>query len=96
MIKRDIQLRELEDLVHRLRTEHAPASQIKAAQNRTRAYRANITRKSLQKYKIDWVQKRKNWKIMTRGREQSENDERTDYLEICPQLMPDGVALRGL
>lgn len=89
VIRRDIRLLELEDRVHRLRTEHAPASQINAAQNQTRAYRASLTRKSLQKYKIEWVQKRRDWKIMTPGKERPEDDERTDLLEILSQMMPE-------
>ncbi|KAL8818514.1 MAG: hypothetical protein Q9191_007924 [Dirinaria sp. TL-2023a] len=52
-IKRDPQLLRLKDQVHRLQAEHAPASQIKTAQNKARAYRVSLTRKSLQKYKIE-------------------------------------------
>lgn len=88
-IRKDPQLLELEDRVHRLRTEHASASQIKVAQNKARAYRVSLTKKSLQKYKIEWVQKRRDWKITTRGKERPEDDEKTDLLEILSQMMPE-------
>ena len=86
-IRQDAQFLEFENQVHRLRTEHASASQIKAAQNKVRTYRVSLTKKSLQQYKTEWVQKRRDWKITTRGKERSENDEKTDLLEILSQIM---------
>lgn len=38
---------------------------------------------------MEWVWERRDWKIMTRGRERPEIDTRTDPLEILPIVMPE-------
>ena len=88
-IRRDPQLLEFVDQVHRLQTENATTSQIKAARNKARAYRVSLTKKSLQKYKIEWVQKRRDWKVTTRGKERPDDDKNTELLEVLSQVMPE-------
>jgi len=75
--------------VHRLRTGHGTTSEIKAAQTKARTYRASLTKKRLQQYKLEWVRDRRDWKVKTRGKERSDDNEKTDLVEILSRLMPE-------
>lgn len=65
------------------------ASQIKAAESKVRGYRASLTQKSLQQYKLEWVRQRRDWKVKTRGKERPLDNENTDLLEILSRVMPE-------
>ncbi len=88
-IRRDSQLLEFESKVHRLKKGNGTASQIKAAESKVRGYRATLTKKSLQQYKLEWVRQRRDWKVTTRGKERPNDDEQTDLLGILSRLMPE-------
>lgn len=87
-IRRDPQLLEFLDQVRLLQTENASTSQIKAALNKARAYRVSLAKMSLQKYKIEWVQKRRDWKVITRGKKRPDDNKKTELLETLSQIMP--------
>ena len=88
-IRRDPQLLGFKSKVHRLKEGNGTASQIRAAENKARSYRASLTQKSLQQYKLEWVRQRRDWKVKTRGRASPNDDGHTDLLEILSQVMPE-------
>ena len=89
LIRRDSHLLELESNVHQLQKGSGTAPQVKAAKSRVRSHRANLTRQSLQLYKLEWVRQRRDWKVKTRGKERPLDDENTDLLEILSHVMPE-------
>ena len=89
VIRRDLQLLELEDQATRLEKEDAAPSEIKSAKNKTRSYRVVLTKKRLQQYQLEWVRKRRDWKITTRGKERPEDDANTDLFNILSLIMPE-------
>ena len=88
-IRRDSQLLEFKNEVHRLKKGHGTASQIKAAESKVRGYQASLTKKSLQQYKLEWIRQRRDWKVKTRGKERPNDDEQTDLLGILSRVMPE-------
>ena len=88
-IRRDSQLLELESNLKWLKRGNGTASQVKAAESEVRGYRASITKKSLLQYKLEWVRRRRDWKVETRGKERPNDDENTDLLEILSRVMPE-------
>lgn len=89
VIRRDSQLLELESNVQWLKKGNSSTSQVKAAESKVRGYRASLTQKSLQQYKLKWVQQRRDWKVKTRGKESPNDDENTNLLEILSRVMPE-------
>jgi len=53
-IRRDSQLLEFETEVHRLKRRNG------TAESKVRSYRASLTKKSLQQYKLEWVRQRRD------------------------------------
>ena len=88
-IRRDPNLVEFEKQVHELEAKNATRSEIKAARSKARNYRNIITRKSLQQYQLERVRRRRDWKVMTRGKERPDDDRRTDLREILSLVMPE-------
>ena len=88
-IKQDLHLVELENEVYRLRTENASSKEVTAAKNEARAYRARMSKKRQAQHKLEWFQKRRDWKIVTRGREQSDDNAKTDLREILSLVVPE-------
>ena len=83
------QLLRFESEVLRLKRERGPASEIKAAESKSRAYRARLSKKRLQQYKFEWVRERRDWKVKTRGKERPNDETKTDLLDILSRVMPE-------
>lgn len=88
-IRRNPYLLKLEDKVVQLQSAKAAKRQITDAQNKVRSHRTSLTQKTLKKYKVDWAQQRRDWKIATRGKQRPDNDAKTDLLKILSQIMPE-------
>ncbi len=88
-IRRDPQLLTFESEVLRLKRERGSAFEIKAAESKSRAYRARLSKKRLQQYKFEWVRERRDWKVKTRGKERPNDETKTDLLAILSRVMPE-------
>ena len=86
-IKRDPNLVEFERQALQLEAKNATRSEIKAARSKARNCRNIITWRSLQQYQLEWVRRRRDWKVMIRGKERPDDDERMDFLEILSLVM---------
>jgi hypothetical protein len=73
------QLRELETEVQTLLHRDAAAS--KEASRRLRNYRRALKRSTLRQYQEAWVQERRDWKILTRGKEQPGDIYKSDVVQ---------------
>ena len=88
-IRQDSHLLKLEDEVRRLQGLGAANSHIQKAQNKVRSYRDSLMNRTLKKYKLEWVQQRRDWKIATRGKQRPDDNEKNDMLGILSQIMPE-------
>ena len=79
--RQDPRLVALEDQVSKLKIGGAALSEIKTAKNKARSCFASLTKKALEQYQYEWVRKRRDWKILTRGKEPAEDDIKTDLFE---------------
>jgi len=82
-------LLELEDTVRGLQRAKADEDEIRAAQNKARSYRCSLTNKTLKTYQFEWVQKRRDWKIVTRGKQRPDDNEEMVQLGILSRIMPE-------
>ena len=88
-VRQDPQLLVLEREIERLRSDGAPASEIKAATGRARNYRSGLRKRLLQQYKLEWVRQRRDWKVATRGKEKADDAQTTDLLDVLSSVMPE-------
>ncbi|KAL9118138.1 MAG: hypothetical protein Q9187_005320, partial [Circinaria calcarea] len=88
-IEQDSYLMELMDQIRLLKSNQALPSDIQAGRRKASSYRRSITAKRLQKHKLEWVQKRRDWKITTRGKERPDDNIKTDLLEVLSRIMPE-------
>ena len=58
-----------------------------AARNDVRAYRAHMYEKRLTQYKLEWLQKRGEWKVIVHGREPSNDGTKTDLCGIVSRVI---------
>ena len=89
LMRQDLQLLELESQAIRLNEENAAPSEIKSAKNKVRSYRTSLIKKSLKQYQVEWVRERRDWKITSRGKEQSKNYVKTDLFNVLSLIMPE-------
>lgn len=89
IIRQDPQLLDLEREVEQLRSDKAPASEIKATTGRANIYRSGLRKRMLQQYKLEWVRQRRDWKVATRGKEKTDDTQTTDLLDILSSIMPE-------
>lgn len=86
-VNRDPRLLELERKVQ----EHSPADP-EAAKNAKRSLascRKTLTRLALRQHQEEWVRERRDWKILTRGKEQPHDLCRTDLVDSLCLLIPE-------
>ena len=88
-IGQDPRFLEMQRTVKSLQFNKASASEIKGAKAKARNYRASLTKDSLQKYKMEWVRQRRDWKVTTRGKEIVDDHEPTDLLDVLSLMMPE-------
>ena len=88
-INEDENIIKLQSNVTQLKGQNAPPSEIRAAQQRVRNSRIRLARIKLKEYQLVWIQERRDWKVMTRGKERSDDNRRTDLLKILTLIMPE-------
>jgi len=86
---RDPQLLAVQSDVQRLQDEDASFDDVKAAKNRVRNLHRVLAKRHLEQYQLDWVQKRRDWKVITRGKGRPDDLVKTDVSEIFATIMPE-------
>ena len=84
-IKQDCYIK-LRNYIHLLKAQNADPSELKAARSKASSDRRSITARRLQQHKLEWVRERRYWKIATRGKEQPDDDPKTDLLDILSRI----------
>ena len=79
----------LRNYIHLLKAENVDPLELKAASSKASLNYRSITAKRLQQYKLEWVRERRDWKIATRGKEQPDDDLKTDLLDILSRITPE-------
>ena len=87
--RRDPRLVALEEQIDKLRSNGASPSEIKIAKNKARSCYTSLTRKALEQYQNEWVRRRRDWKILTHGRERAADDTKTDRLQTLSLVFPE-------
>ncbi|KAL9125013.1 MAG: hypothetical protein Q9217_005728 [Psora testacea] len=85
-IKQDPHLMKLENEVYRLKPENASSKKVTAEK---RSLCLSCSHVQEETDPLEWVQKQRDWKIATRGREQSDDDMKTDIREILTLVVPE-------
>ena len=88
-LENDPQIIQLRDKAHQLETEGASAEDIKGARNEVRSCRHKLERAALWVFQNQWVQDQRDWKIRTRGKEQAEDFESTELVQILSRIIPE-------
>ena len=88
-ILHDSEFVQLKNCVCRLEAENAPDTQICQAKNRARSHRSTLVRRHLKEYRCDWVRKRRDWKILTRGKKEPKDTANTHRVDISSRLLPE-------
>ena len=90
-LKHDCRRRELESEVQELSNKD-PLRSREAKKNLT-SYVKTLSRNTLRQYQEDWTQHRRDWKIITRGKEQASDLDRTDLVQSLCLLFPERARL---
>ncbi|KAH0543790.1 hypothetical protein FGG08_001972 [Glutinoglossum americanum] len=89
-LKQDSELLRLKSEVQQLEVnENANFHEISMAKAKVRDYLRSLKAKTLQQYKQDWVQNRRDWKVITRGKEPTENVNKTDLTRSLFLVLPE-------
>ena len=62
-------------------------------QKRLASYLKTLKGSALRQYQESWIQQRRDWKIITRGREQARDLDRTDLVQSLCLLFPERARL---
>lgn len=88
-VDQDPRLLALKNQIAQLRGEKANHDDIRAAKAALRNLHRKISRKRLEQYQLDWVKRRRDWKVLTRGKERADDDVKRDLSEILAVIMPE-------
>lgn len=86
-LHRDPKILELESELS-AHVQSDPAAAIETKRNLT-SYRKTLKRLTLRKYQEAWIRERRDWKILTRGKQQAADVSRTDLVESLYLLIPE-------
>lgn len=87
-LEQDPQLCDLQAEVQRLRVEGRNRD-FSAAQRRLTTYSRKLKKDALDLYRECWIQERRDWIVETRGREQADNESKTDLAPSLYKLFPE-------
>jgi hypothetical protein len=79
----------LKSEVQALVQEGGAGSELDEAKGRWNSYHKALYRKTLRRYQKQWVQDRRDWKIVTRGKEQPRGLCKTDLVQNLCLLIPE-------
>ena len=88
-VRQDPQPLALKDRVCRLKKEAACSSDIKAAESKARSCQSSLMKKALRQHQLEWVQDRRDWKVLTRGKGRLESDAKSDLFETMSLVFPE-------
>jgi hypothetical protein len=89
-LRHDPRLCHLESEVDRLvRQEGKTAPAVKEVKKELGRYSKTLRRAALHQYQEEWVRDRRNWKILTRGKEQPSDVDKTDLVQSLCLLIPE-------
>jgi hypothetical protein len=95
-LKRDPHLLELQAQVQALTDERGAAGELKEAKCSVTKYFKTLKRATLRKYQEQWIRDRRDWKILTRGKEQPSSLHQDDRLDALCRIMPERGRLRQI
>ncbi len=90
-LREDHRLQQLEAEVQKL--SYKDASSLKEAKKRLASYLKTLKGSALREYQEKWVQQRRDWKIVTRGKKRAQDPDRTDRAQILCLLFPERARL---
>jgi len=82
-------LSELQQNLQTLKLRGAPSSAISEAKSQLATYRIALERETLCKYQKQWIQDRRVWKILTRGKERAKDVCKNDLFQHLCLLRPE-------
>lgn len=88
-LKQDLYLCELKAEVQTLRGAEGDNQAFSTAQRRLTTYSKKLKRDALRLYQETWVQERRDWKILTRGKEVAEDNSKTELAQSIYKLFPE-------
>ena len=88
-MKRNPQFLKIKDQVAQLENGNASPKEIKAAKAQLQNLHTCLLKRSLKQYQIEWVRKRRDWKVITRGKELPNDVKKTDLSKILCSIMPE-------
>lgn len=88
-LKQDPHLCELEAEVQTLRGAEGDNQAFSTAQRRLTTFSKKLKRDALRLYQETWVQERRDWKILTRGKEVAEDNSKTELAQSIHKLFPE-------
>jgi hypothetical protein len=87
-LKRDPRLLELQAEVQALTDERGAAGALNEAKRRVTNYYKTLKSNTLREHQEQWIRDRRDWKILTRGKEQPSSLHQEDRLHVLCRLMP--------
>ena len=88
-MKQDPHLCELEAEVQRLRGAEGDNQAFSTAQRRLTTYSRKLKRDAKRLYQETWVQERRDWKTLTRGKEVAKDNSKTELAPSIYKLFPE-------
>ena len=95
-LKRDPHLLELQAEVQALTGERGAAGALNEAKCSVTSYYKTPKSNTLREYQEQWIRDRRDWKILTRGKEQPSSLHQEDRLHALCRLMPERGRLRQI
>jgi hypothetical protein len=88
-LKQDPRLSELEAEVQSLRGAEGGNQAFSTARRRLTTYFKKLKRDALRLYQETWVQERRDWKVLTRGKEVVQDNSKTELAQSIYKLFPE-------
>jgi hypothetical protein len=85
----DPQLCELRENLHKLKLGKGSATTLQEPERRAVSYYKKLYRVRLREYQKKWVQDRRDWKILSRGKEVPSDTSETDLVKNIFLLIPE-------
>jgi len=79
----------MENEIQVLKSQDVPISSLKEAKDRMVSYRKTLKRTTLRQYQQHWTRDRRDWKILTRGKQQADDLCKTDIVQSLCLLIPE-------
>jgi len=92
-ISQNAELLKLESEVRILIKGSAGKTEVSAAKSKLRLRRKQLRDEAFCQYREEWVRKRRDWKILSRGKERTNDPIRTEVVQDLFKLMPERAHL---